>query len=401
MRLRYDIFCKVVDNFGDIGVCWRLARQLAARHDCGPVRLWVDDLISFRRIAPQVDPKAPQQQISGMTVLHWQEGKESGGASEQTGSANTQTAPAAAAAFPPPADVVIEAFACTLPEAYLAAMSPQQLWLNLEYLSAEDWVESCHALPSMQGGGLRKFFFFPGFTDKTGGLLREHDLVAQRDRWQADSEQRNSLLARVGVDAQWRERLNEGAALVYVYCYPQAPLAALLQALASGQRDTLVLLPEGIWPGELPSVQGRLNGKGSRDAEVQIHTLPFVDQDDFDRLLWSCDLNVVRGEDSLVRAIWAARPMIWQPYIQEEEAHLVKLDAWLQRAAYPDPVKHLMRAWNTGDAEKVESELRSLLKAPAFRDWQLAARQWSDTLASETDLAQRLVDFCTDHHRTR
>src|SRR5690606_25603947 len=166
-------------------------------------------------------------------------------------------------------------------------------------------------------------------------------------------------------------------------------------------RDILVLLPEGIWPGELPSAQGRLNGKGAGDAEVQIHTLPFVDQDDFDRLLWSCDLNVVRGEDSLVRGIWAARPMIWQPYIQEEEAHLVKLDAWLQRAPYPDPVKRLMRAWNTGDAEKVASELHSLLRAPAFRDWQLAARQWSGALAGQTSLAQRLVDFCTDQHRTR
>src|SRR5690606_38622434 len=152
---------------------------------------------------------------------------------------------------------------------------------------------------------------------------------------------------------------------------------------------------------ELPSVQGDSAGEGTGDAEVKIHTLPFVDQDDFDRLLWSCDLNVVRGEDSLVRAIWAARPMIWQPYIQEEDAHLVKLEAWLHRAPHPGSVKRLMRAWNTGDAEETVFELRSLLQDPAFGDWQRTARQWSDALASETDLAQRLVDFCTDHHRTR
>src|SRR5690606_3909854 len=172
---------------------WRLARQLAARHDCGRIRLWVDDLASFRRIAPQIDPTAPQQQVGGITVLHWLESKEP--ASGRAERANAPPALNDSPEHPVPADVVIEAFACTLPEAYVAAMSPRQLWLNLEYLSAEDWVESCHALPSMQGGGLRKFFFFPGFTDKTGGLLREYDLVAQRDRWQADPEQRDSLLA--------------------------------------------------------------------------------------------------------------------------------------------------------------------------------------------------------------
>ena len=46
MRLAWDIFCTVIDNYGDIGICWRLARQL--RVDDGQrVRLWVDDLTSF------------------------------------------------------------------------------------------------------------------------------------------------------------------------------------------------------------------------------------------------------------------------------------------------------------------------------------------------------------------
>ncbi|HET9045379.1 MAG TPA: elongation factor P maturation arginine rhamnosyltransferase EarP, partial [Casimicrobiaceae bacterium] len=40
---RWDVFCKVVDNFGDAGVCWRLARQLVAEHDLA-VTLWIDVL---------------------------------------------------------------------------------------------------------------------------------------------------------------------------------------------------------------------------------------------------------------------------------------------------------------------------------------------------------------------
>src|SRR5690606_19815468 len=70
-HLSIDIFCKVVDNYGDIGVCWRLARQLAARPDCGAVRMWVDDLKSFARIAPEVNPGAESQTLGGITLFKW------------------------------------------------------------------------------------------------------------------------------------------------------------------------------------------------------------------------------------------------------------------------------------------------------------------------------------------
>ena len=53
-RPQWDVFCAVVDNYGDIGVCWRLSRQLAAEHGIA-VRLWVDDLKPFARLCPAVD----------------------------------------------------------------------------------------------------------------------------------------------------------------------------------------------------------------------------------------------------------------------------------------------------------------------------------------------------------
>ena len=46
-------------------------------------------------------------------------------------------------------------------------------------------------------------------------------------------------------------------------------------------------------------------------------------------LLANCDLNFVRGEDSLVRAIYSGKPFIWQPYIQGNDAHLEKLNAFI------------------------------------------------------------------------
>src|SRR5512141_858540 len=163
-----DIFCAVVDNYGDIGVCWRLARQLANEHGI-EVRLWVDELRSFGKLCPEVDAGLDQQRCRGVEVRQWSKD------------------------FPPvaPADLVIEAFACKLPQAYVEAMAarePKPVWINLEYLSAEDWVEGCHKLPSPHPRlPLTKYFFFPGFTEKTGGLLIERDLLARRDAFQTDT----------------------------------------------------------------------------------------------------------------------------------------------------------------------------------------------------------------------
>lgn len=367
MALKFDIFCRVVDNYGDIGVCWRLARQLVQRADVSAVRLWVDDLASFKHIASHLRVDEPEQRLEGVTIIHW---------------CGTETRT--------PADVVIEAFACSPPAEYLARMTPHQLWLNLEYLSAEAWIESCHGLPSMQGNGLRKYFFFPGFTQNTGGLLREPNLIQDRLAWQADAGKRLDFLAALGVSDTWLRKLEAGAFLAYVYCYPQAPLPLLIKALANVGEDALVLMPEGIWPEALPAISGE------SAANVGIHRLPFVDQDAFDRLLWSSELNIVRGEDSLIRAIWAGRPFVWQPYLQEDDAHLDKLQAWLDFAALPEPYAALMQAWNHNAGIDTERLLVDVLRSQAlWRQWQHATEQLCNRLATQSSLAERLVDFCT------
>ncbi|HAF55386.1 MAG TPA: elongation factor P maturation arginine rhamnosyltransferase EarP, partial [Thauera sp.] len=170
-RPKWEIFCQVVDNFGDIGVCWRLARDLA-RRDAAGVRLWVDDWAVLTRICPAaagMDP-ASGGTLDGVSLRHW--------------------TPAFAASVP--GEIVIEAFACELPAAQLeamAAMAVAPVWINLEYLSAEDWVAGCHGLASPHPRlPLTKHFFFPGFDENTGGLLREADLLARRDRFLAQPQ---------------------------------------------------------------------------------------------------------------------------------------------------------------------------------------------------------------------
>ncbi|MDX3905693.1 MAG: elongation factor P maturation arginine rhamnosyltransferase EarP [Pigmentiphaga sp.] len=358
--MRVDIFCRIVDNYGDIGVCWRLARQLHLERRW-QVRLWVDDLAVVARLVPSVDPRRAAQHADGLEVVHW-------------------TRPA-----PPlmPGDVVIEAFACDPPAEFVQRMRDQvrpPVWINLEYLSAEDWVESCHALPSPQPGGLRKYFFFPGFTPATGGLLREGGLLAERDALQADSRERAAFLQRIGLPGPHPEER-----LVTLFCYPDAPATTLADVLAAGNEPTVLAIPPGVAPYLPDAVRGNL----------RVMRMPFLPQPDYDRLLWSADLNFVRGEDSFVRAQWAGRPLVWHIYPQAEAAHVDKLHAWLRRYPAPAAAHALQGAWNGETAAARFGDLLAQVLAPeVFQLWRRAARQWSDALGAQADLATKLADFC-------
>lgn len=372
MRATWDIFCSVVDNYGDIGVTWRLARQLAAEHDV-QVRLWLDDLGAFARLCPQADTRAARQCRQGVEIRRW---------------------PMPWQAVEP-ADVVIEAFACALPTAYVAAMAARPrrvLWLNLEYLSAEDWVEGCHGLPSLQSNGLQKFFFFPGFTAGSGGLLREHDLLDRRRAFQADPQARADFLASLGVPAI------DGARLISLFAYENSGLASWLEALAADSRATRLLVPEGRILGDLQAWLGDAHltvGERQQRGRLHIQVLPFVEQGQYDRLLWSCDFNAVRGEDSFVRAQWAGRPLLWHIYQQQESAHLDKLEAFLAlytkdlSPAAGAALSGLWRAWNVG--EEVGASWRALL--PVWPELAEHAEKWCLQRASQADLAAALVQF--------
>ena len=372
MRVTWDIFCSVVDNYGDIGVTWRLARQLAAEHGLD-VRLWVDDLAAFVRVCPSADVQLAEQLQQGVSVRHW--------------SADWQPVT--------PAAVVIEAFACTLPPAYVAALAstaPPVLWLNLEYLSAEDWVAGCHGLPSPQGNGVQKFFFFPGFVEGTGGVLRETNLLARRDSFQQDPTAQQAFLHGLGVHPA------PGARLISLFAYENTGLDEWLQVLADGSQACHLLVPEGRvladvqrWLGLQRLSIGSIDVRGALTVQI----LPFVSQDDYDRLLWCCDFNAVRGEDSFVRAQWAGRPLLWHIYAQAEGAHWDKLEAFLglylqglsplAQAALSD----FWRAWNAGQGMAASWQALQL-HWPEVAEH---AERWAAQQAARRDLAAGLVQF--------
>jgi uncharacterized repeat protein (TIGR03837 family) len=389
MTLRCDIFCNVVDNYGDIGVCWRLARQLANEHGLA-VRLWVDDLSSLVKLCPEVDASLASQHRRGVEVCLWSKN------------------------FPEvqPADVVIEAFACVLPDSYIAAMAAQAhkpTWINLEYLSAEDWVESHHKLPSPHPTlPLTKYFFFPGFTKQTGGLLLERDLLARRDAFQNDALQQQAFWQSIGMEMPAAETLK-----ISLFGYENAALHGMFDAWSASAQPVLCLVPEGrILPqagqyfGDVaPSV-----GKAYARGNLHVRVLPFVEQEGYDELLWACDVNFVRGEDSCVRAQWAGRPFVWQIYPQHDAVHLKKLQAFLKlyggylNAPHPSPLPQ------AGEGARAVLALEGLWKAwnmesgagqawPAFAaelsGLNRCAQVWARQLA-ENNLALNLLDFCRE-----
>lgn len=361
--LRADIFCRVIDNYGDIGVSWRLARRLADGHGWR-VRLWVDDLSSFARLEPALQPSLPRQHVGGVEVVRW---------------------------IPPepevtPADVVIEAFACDPPPAYVRRIGPNQVWLNLEYLSAESWIDNCHLLPSPQAGGATKFFFFPGFSPDSGGLLREPGLLEARDACQANPLRRQAFLHSIGADAATAQLAADGRAdVLTLFSYADAPASALLNTLAIRARPALLLVCDGVAPRIAAGALGACT----------VVRMPFLAQTAYDELLWSADLNLVRGEDSFVRAQWAGRPLIWHIYPQDQAAHLDKLDAWLGRYPAVPGIVELNHAWNGASGpEAFAAALRRALEPEAYAAWRDAAVQWSAQLRRLPELADAIADFC-------
>ena len=387
----WDVFCQVIDNYGDIGVCWRLSCHLADRGE--QVRLWVDDVSALAWMAPALAGKAPGQER--VQVLMW-----------APGGAQAPPAPRrqSSATWPQPGDVVIEAFGCALPDGFVGrmALQPQPpAWINLEYLSAEPFVERCHGLPSPvlhgPGAGLVKHFFYPGFTDRTGGLLREPELAQRQSVFD-----RGTWLTKLGLALD----TSTAARWVSLFCYEPAALPALLAELersacparpirllvTSGRAELAVKSALTVSAGNLTAAlspddllhENSFSRHTGGHSSLSISYLPKLSQADFDHLLWACDLNFVRGEDSLVRAIWAGKPLVWQVYPQHDNAHHAKLNAFLGRLDASVALCEWHQAWNGLDAT-----------APPLDDlWNdrtvTAARR---TLMGQEDLATQLIRF--------
>ena len=366
--LQWDIFCKVIDNFGDIGVAWRLAADLAGRGH--RVRLWVDDTTALAWMAPGG--------CKNVQVLPW--------------AACLDLTPATLEAHP--TDVLIESFGCDAAPEFIAACARaaiangrKPLWINLEYLSAERYVERCHGLPSPVASGVAagwtKWFFYPGFTGATGGLLAEPALAARQAGFD-----RSAWLAGHGIDAA-------GKKLVSLFCYEPDALPGLLAQLArqglNGQPVRLLVAAGRAASAVRSAFTDEISRLGDSSGRklLSISFLPLLTQTDFDHLLWACDLNFVRGEDSLVRALWAGKPFVWHIYPQDDQVHLDKLDAFLDMLQAPAALRRFHQVWNCNKAGEDALPLPPV-DLPAWLACALAARS---RLVGQNDLTTSLINF--------
>jgi uncharacterized repeat protein (TIGR03837 family) len=370
----------VVDNYGDIGIAWRLARQLAAEHLLD-VHLYLDAPAALAHIAPEVDAGVARQRMLGVDVRAWDRARDAQAPDDDIG------------------QVVVEAFGCGLPSGYLAAMcarKPPPVWINLEYLSAEGWIDGYHSLPSPQAQWpLTRHFYFPGFTAQSGGLLREHGLLDRRDAFRADPGARASFWQSLNIGPPPAEAL-----VVSLFCYADAPVAELLDAWAAGDRAVCCMIPDGVASAAVDrwASHGVKPGESKRRGALSLLAIPFVAQDEYDRLLWSCDLNFVRGEDSFVRAQWAARPLIWQPYRQTEGAHAGKLNAFLARysAGQSQDAATAIAAFSGGWSMGAVTPAQWRALVDTYPALSARADAWATALAAQEDLAARLVKFAAD-----
>ena len=351
---RWDIFCKIVDNFGDIGVCWRLAKQLHVEYGM-QIRLLVDDFEAAQVIIPNLNLSESHQVCDEIGITKWDDKTD----------------------FSHAAEVVIETFSCDLPSVYVAAMVQQKSkWVNLEYLSAEPWVADFHAKPSPQANGLTRYFFFPGFTEATGGLIREKNILSHHSDI----------------------RLNDKRGLkVSLFCYQNAPIHDLFTGLQANNHAVSVYVPVSCI---LPQIADFF-GVDSIDVgdylsreNLHVHVLPFLSQADYDVLLRDCDLNFVRGEDSWVRAIWAGKAFIWQPYLQSENTHIKKLNAFLALFYASFSEKQVLceahECWSAGQLPKDVW----LAYLDNFKAIETYTYQQTKQYSKQTDLAAKLVTFC-------
>lgn len=354
---RWDIFCQVVDNYGDIGVCWRLAADLHARGLA--VRLWLDD-------ASHLPWLAPDAARCGLEIRLWQD----------------------ASSYQPGA-VLLATFGCDLPAAVLQACealpaAERPVWLNVEHLSAEDYVERMHLLPSPRfapdGSRWNQYFFYPGFTPATGGLLREADLAQRQASFDAQA-----WLAAQGIPHI------ENAQRISLFCYEPVVLQAWLRILQqqAQQQPQQLLVCAGRGQAAFLQAVAVLGLEPTEQLSWQL--LPFLPQSEFDHLLWACDVNMVRGEDSWLRAIWAGKPFVWQIYEQDDAAHHEKLAAFVQAAALPACAAQVYDWWNG-----LRAEPDAALAAETWQAFTASAPDFSrlrQRLEQQTDLSAQLLGF--------
>ena len=357
------VLCKVVDNFGDIGVAWRLCRRLAKIQSKYKICLVVDDLEAFAKIESSVIASAAKQSINidDIEIFPWKDDALCHEVFSQNDGERLS--------------IILELFQCGRPDWMERILFEEKLnrtvqIIMIDYLTAEKYAEDFHCLQSLtRSAKVQKVNFMPGFTQNTGGLV---------------------------IDDQWKELPvwnKDGPVLIFTY---EGDWRSLLEGWLSTTVVPVVECPKGVSkPHSTPRIlvaQGR--GKKSFMTAVEnsgvgafVEELPYLNQSEWDRIMKSCSALVIRGEESMSRACLSGIPFIWHAYPQSDEYQLVKVKALLERMKPhfdQENFEIIEKAWITINSPERRSNPYSdfftavLRLVPGFQDFALSLRKNGD-----------------------
>lgn len=361
----FDIFCDLIDNYGDAGFCWRLACELVNRFNCS-VRFWIKDTDFVLNFTPDL------KKIKKINIFKWGEN------------------------FPPDnifSDFVLAGFSCKLPKNVIKKIKEEikkPVLINIEYLSAESWVEEFHGKQSFnQNHKMKSFFYFPGFSFTTGGLLREKLILEFK---------KNINEKKIYFSRKFNYFKTDDIFTVFIFSYDKPWIKLLLNLWINSQNSVrLVVIDKLIIKNISSALDFDFKKPGSYQFKnLEIVFLPFLSHDDFDLLLNISDLNLVRGEDSLVRALWAKKPFLWDIYKQENGSHFKKLFAFNKILTDKWPLNlaelycDLSLKWNTGEFSEKDWNIL-IKKINLFKN---NIEIFSEFLQQQDDMATSLMRFC-------
>lgn len=347
-----DVFCNVIDNFGDAGFSLRLSRTLT---DSGEkVRLYCNNIETLNTIISKQDLKNPL-----LTIKTWPDAQEYA-----------------------PAQTVIEAFSCRLSDPLNQLLKAKHsLVIELDYLTAEKFAEDCHGLSS-SSDGLNSYFFFPGFTKKTGGLIFEEDF-------------KKRVLAQNSLNRPDGDALK---ATLFSYENPKIKeiLTNLNQSNVSVELTVFAGKPLENINHQYPDIDLRI-GQSKKLGNITLKATAMTDQNGYDELLLNSDFNMIRGEESAVRGMLCGKPFVWHIYPQDEDAHIVKLNALFDRMHDELPasmhqdietIRHLNLEYNGVNTNFQLPSINSFIKT-----WHEVTKAWAEHLFSLGSLTLNLKQF--------
>ncbi|WP_338989739.1 elongation factor P maturation arginine rhamnosyltransferase EarP [Fusobacterium animalis] len=336
-----DIFCQVIDNYGDVGVAYRLARE-------------------FKRVYPNKKLRFVINQIEELNLIRKSEDIEIILYKDISKIENS-------------ADLIIESFGCEIPKEYMnKAFKDSKLIINLEYFSAEKWVDDFHLQESFLGGNLKKYFFIPGLSKKSGGILLDNEFLERKKKVEANKEY---YLEKFGIKEKYD-------LIGSVFSYEKNFDSLIEELKKLDKKVILLILSEKTQKNFI-----KYFDNGNNYDKIKFVKLPFFTYDKYEELLALCDFNLVRGEDSFVRALLLGKPFLWHIYPQDENTHIKKLESFLEK--YCSNNKELKQTFINYNINK--DDFSYFFKN--FKEIEKYNKNYASYLIKNCNLMEKLINF--------